>query len=238
MLSVQPWVWWYMLSFLVFFLPPTGLSGNVHSADIVAMSQVFADFWYIFQRQACPSFFPHLSLQLTCLVLPRDHCHLLETNSIWQSDTSLDKCSLVERILQLDPLEVRTDGVLLYHISFCFWQLNLFFSVLLSSSWISSGGSHYLMLLYLERFLEDNLSDRYRIFSRKVTLLCLCKPCWSDSCAYIYCLLTVITVTTTKSLLPTFYRLLLRRQKLLIFSRSSTVYTPIFFSLEILTVCT
>jgi len=67
-------------------------------------------------------------------VLPRDHCHLLETNSIWQSDTSLDKCSLVERILQLDPLEVRTDGVLLYHISFCFWQLNLFFSVLLSSS--------------------------------------------------------------------------------------------------------
>nr|BAD93775.1 acyl CoA thioesterase [Arabidopsis thaliana] len=59
-----------------------GLSGNVHSADIVAMSQ------------------------LTCLVLPRDHCHLLETNSIWQSDTSLDKCSLVERILQLDPLEL------------------------------------------------------------------------------------------------------------------------------------
>ncbi|XP_010474789.1 PREDICTED: uncharacterized protein LOC104754327 isoform X1 [Camelina sativa] len=59
-----------------------GISGNVHSADIVAMSQ------------------------LTCLVLPRDHCPLLETNSIWQSDTTVDKCSLVERILHLDPLEL------------------------------------------------------------------------------------------------------------------------------------
>uniref|UniRef100_M4EWQ5 acyl-CoA hydrolase n=1 Tax=Brassica campestris TaxID=3711 RepID=M4EWQ5_BRACM len=60
-----------------------GISAHVHSADIIATSE-----------------------QLTCLVLPRDHCRLLETNSIWQSDQEVDKCSLVERILHLDPLEL------------------------------------------------------------------------------------------------------------------------------------
>ncbi|CAN7138543.1 unnamed protein product [Brassica rapa subsp. narinosa] len=59
-----------------------GISAHVHSADIIATSE------------------------LTCLVLPRDHCRLLETNSIWQSDQEVDKCSLVERILHLDPLEL------------------------------------------------------------------------------------------------------------------------------------
>ncbi|KAJ4914605.1 HotDog domain protein [Raphanus sativus] len=59
-----------------------GISAHVHSADIIATSE------------------------LTCLVLPRDHCCLLQTNSIWQSDQEVDKCSLVERILQLDPLEL------------------------------------------------------------------------------------------------------------------------------------
>ncbi|KAJ0245347.1 Cyclic nucleotide-binding domain-containing protein [Hirschfeldia incana] len=58
-----------------------GISALVHSADIIATSQ------------------------LTCLVLPRDHCHLLQTNSIWRSDQEVDKCCLVERILHLDPLE-------------------------------------------------------------------------------------------------------------------------------------
>ncbi|KAF8113017.1 hypothetical protein N665_0058s0113 [Sinapis alba] len=59
-----------------------GTSVHVHSADIIAISE------------------------LTCLVLPRDHCPLLQTNSIWQSDQEVDKCSLVERILHLDPLEL------------------------------------------------------------------------------------------------------------------------------------
>ncbi|KAF2558557.1 hypothetical protein F2Q68_00012642 [Brassica cretica] len=59
-----------------------GISAHVHSADIIATSE------------------------LTCLVLPRDHCRLLQTNSIWQSDQEVDKCSLVERILHLDPLEL------------------------------------------------------------------------------------------------------------------------------------
>ncbi|ESQ36801.1 hypothetical protein EUTSA_v10007689mg [Eutrema salsugineum] len=59
-----------------------GISAHVHSADIIATSE------------------------LTCLVLPRDHCRLLETNSIWQSDKEVQKCSLVERILHLDPLEL------------------------------------------------------------------------------------------------------------------------------------
>lgn len=46
-------------------------------------------------------------------MLPRDHCRLLQTNSIWQSDQEVDKCSLVERILHLDPLEVPTSSLFL-----------------------------------------------------------------------------------------------------------------------------
>ncbi|CAN1308750.1 Acyl-CoA hydrolase 2 [Linum perenne] len=44
--------------------------------------------------------------KLTCLVLPREHCSLLQTKSIWRADETTDSSSLVERILQLDSVEV------------------------------------------------------------------------------------------------------------------------------------
>ncbi|TXG62839.1 hypothetical protein EZV62_009833 [Acer yangbiense] len=43
--------------------------------------------------------------KLTCLVLPHEHCTLLQTKSIWNADKTVDKCSLVENILHLEPLE-------------------------------------------------------------------------------------------------------------------------------------
>lgn len=48
----------------------------------------------------CPSW------QLTCLVLPHEHCNLLETKSIWSADKTVGTCSLVENILHLEPVEV------------------------------------------------------------------------------------------------------------------------------------
>ncbi|XP_044494596.1 acyl-CoA thioesterase 2-like isoform X3 [Mangifera indica] len=44
--------------------------------------------------------------KLTCLVLPHEHCNLLETHSIWSAKKTDDTCSLVEKILHLDPIEV------------------------------------------------------------------------------------------------------------------------------------
>ncbi|KAG9150689.1 hypothetical protein Leryth_008170 [Lithospermum erythrorhizon] len=44
--------------------------------------------------------------KLTCLVLPHEHVHLLEPKSIWSSDEAGGKCSLVEQILHLEPIEV------------------------------------------------------------------------------------------------------------------------------------
>ncbi|KAF3441347.1 hypothetical protein FNV43_RR15261 [Rhamnella rubrinervis] len=44
--------------------------------------------------------------ELTCLMLPHEHCTLLETKSIWSDDKSLGTCSLVESILHLEPIEV------------------------------------------------------------------------------------------------------------------------------------
>ncbi|CAI0470399.1 unnamed protein product [Linum tenue] len=44
--------------------------------------------------------------KLTCLVLPYEHCSLLQTKSIWRADETHDSCSLVERILHLDSIEV------------------------------------------------------------------------------------------------------------------------------------
>ncbi|KAI9181580.1 hypothetical protein LWI28_016352 [Acer negundo] len=44
--------------------------------------------------------------KLTCLVLPHEHCTLLQTISIWNADKTVDKCSLVENILHLEPIEV------------------------------------------------------------------------------------------------------------------------------------
>ncbi|GJS65676.1 acyl-CoA thioesterase 2 [Tanacetum coccineum] len=43
--------------------------------------------------------------KLTCLMLPHEHCSLLHSKSIW-SEHTLETCSLVERILHLEPIEV------------------------------------------------------------------------------------------------------------------------------------
>ena len=44
--------------------------------------------------------------QLTCLVLPREHSNLLQTRSIWNADQASEACSVVEKILHLEPVEV------------------------------------------------------------------------------------------------------------------------------------
>ncbi|KAM7476423.1 hypothetical protein LguiB_023666 [Lonicera macranthoides] len=44
--------------------------------------------------------------KLTCLVLPHEHCNLMQPKSIWSADKTLETCSLVEHILHLEPLEV------------------------------------------------------------------------------------------------------------------------------------
>ncbi|CAN7042067.1 unnamed protein product [Brassica rapa subsp. trilocularis] len=67
-----------------FFLKPfdyfgRGIFGNVYAVDVVAVSQ------------------------LTCLLLTSDHCHLLETKPICDSD---NERSLLERILYMDPLDL------------------------------------------------------------------------------------------------------------------------------------
>ncbi|KAK9143744.1 hypothetical protein Syun_013144 [Stephania yunnanensis] len=46
------------------------------------------------------------SSKLTCLVLPRGHSTLLQPKSIWRSDDTPETCSVLERVLQLDPIEV------------------------------------------------------------------------------------------------------------------------------------
>ncbi|KAK1420192.1 hypothetical protein QVD17_21583 [Tagetes erecta] len=43
---------------------------------------------------------------LTCLLLPHEHCTLLQSKSIWSAEQALETSSLVERILHLDPIEV------------------------------------------------------------------------------------------------------------------------------------
>ncbi|KAG2725201.1 hypothetical protein I3760_01G055900 [Carya illinoinensis] len=55
---------------------------SVHHANVIALSK------------------------LTCLVLPHEHCSLLQTRSIWSADNTLETCSLVESILHLEPIEV------------------------------------------------------------------------------------------------------------------------------------
>jgi acyl-coenzyme A thioesterase 1/2/4 len=44
--------------------------------------------------------------KLTCLVLPHKYRDLLQSQSIWSADKTLETCSLVEHILHLEPLEV------------------------------------------------------------------------------------------------------------------------------------
>ncbi|GAB2215200.1 hypothetical protein Droror1_Dr00019581, partial [Drosera rotundifolia] len=44
--------------------------------------------------------------ELTCLVLPREHCKLLQSKSIWMFDGRDEASSLMERILHLVPIEV------------------------------------------------------------------------------------------------------------------------------------
>ncbi|VFQ74747.1 unnamed protein product [Cuscuta campestris] len=44
--------------------------------------------------------------KLTCLLLRHEHCNLLQPISIWNADKAVEKCSLVEHIMHLEPLEV------------------------------------------------------------------------------------------------------------------------------------
>lgn len=44
--------------------------------------------------------------KLTCLMLPLEHCPLLQPKSFWSADKTLDSCSRVEHILHLDQIEV------------------------------------------------------------------------------------------------------------------------------------
>lgn len=44
--------------------------------------------------------------QMTCLLLPNEHSYLLKPKSIWSADKAQEKCSLVEQILHLDPVDV------------------------------------------------------------------------------------------------------------------------------------
>ncbi|XP_058764202.1 acyl-CoA hydrolase 2-like isoform X2 [Vicia villosa] len=60
----------------------SGLSNAVHHADVVALTK------------------------LSCLVLPREHSALLLAKSIGSAEKSHETCSLVERILHLEPIMV------------------------------------------------------------------------------------------------------------------------------------
>ncbi|KVH89105.1 Acyl-CoA thioesterase [Cynara cardunculus var. scolymus] len=59
-----------------------GLASSMQQADVIALTK------------------------LTCLVLPHEHCNLLQSTSIWSADKTLEPCSLVESILHLEPIEV------------------------------------------------------------------------------------------------------------------------------------
>ncbi|EXC06823.1 Acyl-coenzyme A thioesterase 8 [Morus notabilis] len=61
-------------------------SSFAHQADVIALSK------------------------LTCLVLPLEHCTLLQPKSIWSADSTLGQCSLVESILHLEPMEKEEQG--------------------------------------------------------------------------------------------------------------------------------
>ncbi|XP_044494595.1 acyl-CoA thioesterase 2-like isoform X2 [Mangifera indica] len=67
--------------------------------------------------------------KLTCLVLPHEHCNLLETHSIWSAKKTDDTCSLVEKILHLDPIEAlaaaskTVDCLKLVHSVHCYFLL-------------------------------------------------------------------------------------------------------------------
>ena len=59
-------------------------------------------------------------MQLTCLVLPNDKMHMLKSKSIWSEDDAQEKRPLIERILQLDPIEVYSKRVSFFFGKWCF----------------------------------------------------------------------------------------------------------------------
>ncbi|CAH9123755.1 unnamed protein product [Cuscuta epithymum] len=59
-----------------------GLTSSAQHADVIALTK------------------------LTCLVLRHEHSNLLQPKSIWNADIAVDKCSLVEHILHLEPIEL------------------------------------------------------------------------------------------------------------------------------------
>ncbi|KAH9732678.1 Cyclic nucleotide-binding domain-containing protein [Citrus sinensis] len=67
--------------------------------------------------------------ELTCLVLPHEHCNWLETKSIWSADKTVGTCSLVENILHLEPVEAlaaaskTVDCLKIVHSLHCYFLL-------------------------------------------------------------------------------------------------------------------
>ncbi|KAI3800520.1 hypothetical protein L1987_28611 [Smallanthus sonchifolius] len=59
-----------------------GVAVSVQQADVIALTK------------------------LTCLLLPLEHCNLLQSKSIWSAEETVETCSVVESILHLEPIEV------------------------------------------------------------------------------------------------------------------------------------
>ncbi|KAJ0797588.1 putative palmitoyl-CoA hydrolase [Helianthus annuus] len=59
-----------------------GVAVSVQQADVIALTK------------------------LTCLLLPHEHCSLLQSKSIWSAEQTAETCSFVESILHLEPIEV------------------------------------------------------------------------------------------------------------------------------------
>lgn len=97
------------------------MSPSTQPVDVLALSKVSL-LSYMSSIFTCASMFINmpwnlltfLVVQLTCLVLPNDQVHLLKPKSIWSADDAQEKHPLIERILQLDPIEVCTKKLLFF----------------------------------------------------------------------------------------------------------------------------
>jgi hypothetical protein len=85
----------------------------------------------------CYGDFCCLLWQLTCLVLPGEHLALLWPKSIWSAEKRPERCSAMENILQLEPLEVS------YYI--LIWIIDLFLLKCVRMPW----GYRLISWLYL-----------------------------------------------------------------------------------------
>lgn len=181
-----------------------------------------------------------LFLQLTCLLLMSDHCDLLETKSIWDSDKERDTHCLVERILYMEPLDVSISPNC---PSFCLISF-LMLRILAIHFYLSVESK----LLFLSHFLHILLAALYHCLEESLCFVCFflvvkfipgfhstqCSNLWkgfwraiswtgmkfshvrinpADLIQCIYDLLCAIVITSTQ--LPTLCRHLPQHQKLL-----------------------